>query len=299
MQRLLFTGGTGFLGRNIMPILTQNYKVTTLGMSPINTIQANLAHSVPNLPNAYDIILHAAGKAHVYPTTDAERKAFYDVNYQGTINLCKALESSSLPKSFIFISTMSVYGKEPGNMDTENSRPLIGDTPYSDSKILAEQYLIKWCKKNRVILSILRPGLIVGKNPPGNLGAMIKGIKNGAYLSINHGKARKSMLVAEDIARLIPLVSVKGGIYNVCDSHNPSFKELETLIAKKLGKRPPKNLPYSMAKCLAYIGDILGHRFPINSSKLKKIVTSDTYSNDKARNELGWEPIDVLENFEL
>lgn len=298
MQKLLFTGGTGFLGKNIMPILTNTYKVTTIGISNANTIQADLSKSIPKLQDKYDIVLHAAGKAHIYPKTDAEKKAFYDVNYQGTINLCKALEDSSLPKSIIFISTMSVYGSRPGNMDTEN-RPLIGDTPYSDSKILAERYLSNWCERHNVVLGILRPGLIAGKNAPGNLKSMINGIKNGAYLSINHGRARKSMLMAEDIAHLVPLVAAKGGIFNVCDSHNPSFGELEVLIAKQLNKRMPMSIPYWVAKCLALIGDVLGGWFPINSSKLNKIVTSDTYSNEKACRELCWQPMDVLENFKL
>ena len=32
MQKLLFTGGTGFLGRNIKPILDRSYDVTTIGI---------------------------------------------------------------------------------------------------------------------------------------------------------------------------------------------------------------------------------------------------------------------------
>lgn len=38
--------------------------------------------------------------------------------------------------------------------------------------------------------------------------------------------------MAEDIANLVPLVAEKGGIYNVCDDYNPSFGELEIIIAK-------------------------------------------------------------------
>ena len=183
-------------------------------------------------------------------------------------------------------------------MDTEDSRSLIGDSPYADSKIQAEAYLTKWCKKNNVILGILRPSLLAGKDAPGNLGTMIKGIQTGAYLSIAGGKAKKSVLMVDDIAHLVPLVAEKGGIYNVCDDHNPSFKELETTIAKQLGRHKPINIPYWMAKCLALIGDIFSF-FPINSKRLDKIVTSDTWSNEKAKRELGWQPMDVIENFKI
>ena len=253
---------------------------------------------IPNLPERYDIVLHAAGKAHIYPKTEAERQAFYDVNLKGTIHLCEALEKVVVPKAFVFISTLNVYGDKPGNMDTEDDRPLVGDSPYADSKIKAEAYLTEWCKKHNVRLGILRPSLLAGKGAPGNLGAMIHGIKTGAYLSIAGGKAKKSVLMVDDIAHLVPLVAEKGGIYNVCDDHNPSFGELEATIAKQLGKRKPISIPYWMAKCLALVGDVFSF-FPINSKRLEKIVTSDTWSNEKAKRELGWKPMSVLENYKI
>ena len=298
MEKLLFTGGTGFLGRNIKHILEKNYEVTTIGIMDADMIKANFVSDIPQLPERYDIVLHAAGKAHVYPKTEAERQAFYDVNLKGTIHLCDALEQVGLPKAFIFISTLNVYGDEPGNMNAEDDRPLVGSSPYSDSKIQAEEYLKKWCKKNNVVLTILRPALLAGKGAPGNLGAMINGIRTGAYLSIAGGKAKKSVLMVDDIAHLVPLVIEKGGVYNICDDHNPSFCELETTIAKQLGKRKPINIPYWMAKCLALVGDVFSS-FPINSARLEKIVTSDTWSNEKAKRELGWQPMDVLENYKI
>lgn len=298
MEKLLFTGGTGFLGRNIKSILDKNYEVTTIGIMDADMIKANFVSDIPQLPERYDIVLHAAGKAHIYPKTEAERQAFYDVNLKGTIHLCDALEQVGLPKAFIFISTLNVYGDEPGNMNTEAERPLVGSSPYADSKIQAEGYLTKWCKKNNVILTILRPALLAGKGAPGNLGVMINGIRTGAYLSIAGGKAKKSVLMVDDIAHLVPLVAEKGGVYNVCDDHNPSFGELEATIAKQLGKRKPINIPYWMAKCLARIGDVFSF-FPINSARLKKIVTSDTWSNEKAKRELGWQPMDVLDNYKI
>ena len=298
MEKLLFTGGTGFLGRNIKPILDKNYEVTTIGIMDADMIKANFVSNIPQLPERYDIVLHAAGKAHIYPKTEAERQAFYDVNLKGTIHLCDALENAGLPKAFIFISTLNVYGDEPGNMNTEDDRPLVGSSPYADSKIQAEVYLTKWCKKNNVVLTILRPALLAGKGAPGNLGAMINGIRTGAYLSIAGGKAKKSVLMVDDIAHLVPLVVEKGGTYNVCDDHNPSFCELEATIARQLGKRKPFSIPYLMAKCLALVGDKLSF-FPINSARLEKIVTSDTWSNEKAKRELGWQPMDVLENYKI
>ena len=43
---------------------------------------------------------------------------------------------------------------------------------------------------------------------------------------------RQSVLMVQDIANLIPLLVRKGGVYNVCDSYQPTFRDLETLICK-------------------------------------------------------------------
>lgn len=298
MEKLLFTGGTGFLGKNVMPILETKYDVTTCGITPDDMIKANLAKEVPELGQNYDVVLHACGKAHVVPRTEAEKQAFFDVNYQGTVNLCAALEKVGVPKALVFISTVAVYGCEAGELITEE-HPLNGEIPYAKSKIMAEEYLTQWCGKNGVVLGILRPSLLAGKNAPGNLGAMVNGIRKGFYLNIAGGKVKKSILMAEDIAHLLPLVAEKGGVYNVCDTYHPSFGQIAESVARQLGKRKPISIPYWMAWCMAKVGDLLGSKAPINSLKLKKITESLTFSNDKARKELGWEPMDVLENYKI
>ena len=297
-MKLLYTGASGFLGNQTLPIFNEKYRVKTIGLSAADNYNLNLAIIIPHLNEQFDVVLHAAGKAHTASKTDAESQIFYDVNLQGTKNLCAGLEKSGFPKSFIFISTVAVYGVESGtNINEEH--PLLGSSPYALSKIQTEEFLIDWCSKNNVTLGILRPSLIAGKNPPGNLGTMINGIKTGKYLRIGNGSAQKSILMAEDIARIIPRLAKVGGIYNICDNHHPSFAELEELISKQLNKKTPKSIPYWSARFIALAGDIIGNKFPINSSKLDKITQPLTFSNEKAKRELGWEPLDVLQNFRI
>jgi len=298
MQSLLFTGGTGFLGKNVMPQLQNKYVITTCGITENDMIRVDLSNEIPILNNHYDVVLHACGKAHVVPQTETEKQAFFDINYQGTVNLCAGLEKVGVPHALVFISTVAVYGCESGELITED-HPLNGDTPYAKSKIMAEDFLTSWCKEHGVVLGILRPSLLAGKNAPGNLGAMVNGIKKGFYLNIAGGKVCKSVLMAEDIARLLPLVAEKGGVYNVCDTNQPTFGEISASVAKQLGKRKPISIPYWMAWCMAKVGDMLGPKAPINSYKLEKMTQSLTFSNDKARKKLGWEPLDVLENYKI
>lgn len=298
MEKLLFTGGTGFLGKNTQPILNTKYEVTTCGITPKDKIKVDLAKEVPALNIRYDIVLHACGKAHSIPKTEMEKQVFFDVNYQGTVNLCTALERVGVPKSLVFISTVAVYGCEYGDLITEE-HPREGNTPYAKSKIMAEDYLNDWCKRNGVTLGILRPSLLAGKGAPGNLGAMVDAVRKGFYMNIAGGRVVKSILMAEDIANILPLIAEKGGIYNVCDSHQPSFGQISESVAQQLGKSKPISIPYWMAWCMAKVGDLFGSKAPINSYKLEKMTKSLTFSNKKACKELGWEPLDVLKNYKI
>lgn len=297
-MNILFTGASGFLGRNLCSLLKKEYEISTVGLNLQDDYYINIAQNVPVFRERYDVVLHAAGKAHSVPKTEEEKQLFFDVNLQGTKNLCVALEKSNIPRTFIFISTVAVYGCDAGEEITEE-HPLLGTTPYALSKIQAEQYLQSWCDKHQVTLGIIRPSLIAGPNPPGNLGAMIQGIKQGRYLCVGGGCCQKSVLMVQDIARLIPLLAEKGGTYNVCDTYQPTFRELEIIIAKQLGKGVPLSIPYWLAKGMALVGDCIGKRAPINSLKLKKVTESLTFSNAKAVRELGWKPMSVLNNFKI
>jgi nucleoside-diphosphate-sugar epimerase len=257
MKKLLFTGASGFLGQNIRPILEKSYEVHTIGLTDDDDLKVNLAKEVPPIDTHYDVVLHAAGKAHTVPKTEAEKQLFYDVNYQGTVNLCAALEKAGIPKALVFVSTVAVYGCEFGEEITE-AHPLEGASPYAESKIMAEKYLTDWCAKNGVVLGILRPSLLAGHSAPGNLGDMVSGIKKGFYLNIAGGKVKKSILMAEDIAYLLPLLEKKGGVYNVCDTYQPTFGELSASVARQLGKHKPISIPYWMAWCMAKVGNVLG-----------------------------------------
>lgn len=292
---ILVTGSSGFLGSEIVRYLS-NYEIITVGRKSSKII-ADLTIHIPNLPAA-DLIIHAAGKAHLVPKTEAEKQDFFDVNVTGTINLLKCLENSGIPQSFIFISTVAVYGKEQG-INVNEDAPLLATDPYGVSKIQAETLIQNWCLQNNVICTILRLPLIAGPNPPGNLGAMINGIKKGYYFNIAAGKAKKSIVLAADVAKIIPVAAKIGGTYNLTDGYHPSFSELSGVIAKQLGKNKPSNIPMWAATIMAKAGDLLGSKSPINSEKLNKITSDLTFNDIKAQKILGWKPTPVLNGFKI
>lgn len=298
-MNILITGGSGFLGKTINDYLKslKELSIYNLGRSEYNEIVYDLNSDKLILDTNFELVVHAAGKAHSNPTSEYESNQFFNINYKGTLNLLDALKKSP-PKYFVFISSVSVYGIIKGELINEESELLASD-PYGKSKILAEKAIIEWCKEYDVVCTIFRLPLIIGKNPLGNLKSMIEGIKKGYYFNIQGGTARKSMVLAEDIAKYIPIACKVGGVYNLTDKTHPNFNQLSKHIAKILGKNRIYNMPLNIAKLLSKIGDVVGHKFPINSQKLLKITSELTFDDTKASNNFGWNPKPVLTNFKI
>lgn len=298
IETALLTGAYGFLGKNIMPFLSGVYRLSTMGRDVRNDYVTNLEKEVPCFRTKFDVVIHAAGKAHLIPRTKDEADSFYEVNVKGTENLCKALEETGVPRSLIYISSVSVYGLEEGQDITEDF-PLNGSSPYARSKIQAERFLTEWCNKHGVVLGILRPPLIAGKNPSGNLKKLVRLIKNRLYYKMPLDEGRKSVVLADDIARIIPLLSRKGGTYNFCDTYHPTVRELEDVIVRETGKTPWFRFSVPMMMFLAKAGSVLGNHAPFNTTTLEKLRRSLLISNGKAKKELMWKPLDVLQHWEV
>ena len=294
---ILLTGSNGFLGKSIFSQLQGEFNLLTLSRSH-SCFNCDLSVFQPILP-VVDIVIHSAGLAHITAQFNKEENKFFKVNVIGTENLLRALDVLAVkPKNFVFISSVAVYGLNNGENVNEDC-PLLANDPYGKSKIIAEKIVDEWCNKNDVICTILRLPLVVGINPPGNLGAMINGIKKGYYFNIDGGNVKKSMVLASDVSSFIIAASEVGGIYNLTDGYHPTFNELSHKISLELGRKFVPNLPLLFAKFLAKIGDLIGDKFPINSNKLSKIISPLTFDDSKARKAFGWNPSPVIGRFKI
>lgn len=295
-MNILITGSTGFLGSYLLSEFKTN-KVDSLSRRA-STINCSLDISQPKFTKKYDLVIHSAGLAHVESPSLKSEDKFYNINVLGTVNLLKGFEKSFIPKCLVFISSVSVYGLVEGEKINEEA-PLLASDSYGKSKIEAERIVYEWCKNYNVVLTILRLPLVAGINPPGNLKSMIKWIKKGYYFNIGGGRAKKSMVMASDVAKYILKAAIAGGIYNLTDGYNPSIKELSQKIASQCGRFFLPNLPFFIAKIIAKIGDNIGRNSPFNSKKLQKITSTLTFDDSKARKAFGWNPDSVLDQFKI
>lgn len=292
-MKILLTGGSGFLGTNLYTMLHHSNIIDRLGRTSSSEILCDLSQTIPSLTTNYQLVIHAAGKAHVREPSESEASSIWKTNVEGTTNLLRGLENcSTLPDAVVFISSVAVYGLEAGENISEEFTPT-PQTVYAKSKWQAEREIASWCKHHNVKCGILRPPLIIGASPPGNLGRMIRSIRNRSYLSIRDNFARKSLVCVSDLVNIILPLSKVGGTYNVSSQHHATMREIEAEIAAALNRRIPV-LPRTLVKLLANFGDLLGPIAPINGSSFRKLTSSLTFDSQKARDELGWEPSSSL-----
>lgn len=111
----------------------------------------------------YDVVYDVAGIAHIKETKD-NRKLYYQVNRDLTLEIAKKAKKDGA-RQFVYLSSMSVYGKLCGTIDEHTKEKPVN--AYGKSKLEAEQLLWKLNDGN-FIVSIVRPPMVYGKKCKGN-----------------------------------------------------------------------------------------------------------------------------------
>jgi nucleoside-diphosphate-sugar epimerase len=288
--KILLTGHTGFLGSYLKrEMLGEGMDIVSLGRGKDSDWHFDLRSDLNDFPEgdgslgeaSVDLVIHAAGLAHCVPKTALEKQSFFEYNLKGTKRLLWALKASgNMPKQFLFISTVAVYG-DP--FDCEKAVPpfpsraeaeQLSLTSYAWSKWEAEEAVRIWCAVERVKAVIWRLPLIIGEGAPGNLGAMERGIQKGYYYRIGNSYARMRFYVNLEQLGLRVLDLLEGrdadsGTFNVI-SGEKSYGDFEDEIALKYGKKL-RNIPLWIAWLAAKVGDMVPG-FPLNSYRLKKLL---------------------------
>jgi nucleoside-diphosphate-sugar epimerase len=128
---------------------------------------------------------------------------------------------------------------------------------------------------------------------------MIRGIRRGYYFNVAGGRAAKSVVLATDVAAIVPRAAEVGGVYNLTDGKHPTFAQLSSLIALQLGRSAPRNIPYEVAALFARVGDLFPTRAPITSRTLQNLTSDLTFDDARARARLAWRPTAVLDGFRI
>lgn len=280
MKTIIITGSTGFVGQNITKYLQKH----SLG----NTIPLSLRESLPHeLPSA-DAIIHLAGKAHDLKNASHPQE-YFDVNYGKTKQLFDLFLHSQI-EDFIYFSSVKAVADTVEGILTEDVQKSDPKTPYGQSKLKAEEYLLSKTIPNGKRLIILRPCMIHGPGNKGNLNLLYQVVKKGIPYPLGAFDNKRSFLSIDNLNFVIDKILNKpefpSGVYNVADDVSLSTNELIKIIGEASGtKSRVWNLSKGLVTGIAKIGDAL--HLPLNSERLKKLTESYVVSNEKIKRALG------------
>ncbi|MBF6626746.1 NAD-dependent epimerase/dehydratase family protein [Aerococcaceae bacterium zg-BR9] len=149
-------------------------------------------------------LILVAGIAHI-KETEENKDLYYKVNYQLTKNVAQKALNQGV-RHIVFLSTMSVYGKNVGKISLKTS--LTPTSHYGKSKLMAEEALLEMKKDyNGVTLSIIRPPMVYGKNARGNYSSLSKFSKKTPFFIDTNN--RRSMIHIDNLCEFIHQVVSK------------------------------------------------------------------------------------------
>lgn len=285
MKKVIITGSTGFVGQNLIRYIQEN----RIGLP--NSL--NLREDLPKTLESADAIIHLAGKAHDLNNV-GNLQEYFDINYGKTKELFDLFLHSNI-RDFIYFSSVKAAADSVDGILNESIKP-DPKTPYGQSKLKAEEYLLSNNLPVGKRLIILRPCMIHGPGNKGNLNLLYKVVKKGIPYPLGAFDNKRSFLSIDNLLfilqRILQDTSIPSGVYNVADDKALSTTEVIKIIGQSSNSKARVwNISKSFVSLMAKTGDIL--HLPLNSERLKKLTESYLVSNQKIKKELGIQELPV------
>jgi nucleoside-diphosphate-sugar epimerase len=281
-MEILISGYSGFVGSHLTDALKM-HTLLGLDISKNDTVEShfnwNNLHRVPN----YDAVIHLAGKAHDTANT-ADPESYFEVNLGLTQKIFDHFIQSSA-KIFIFFSSVkAVADSVDQNILEENAAPN-PLTPYGQSKLAAENYILGKKLPSEKKVYIFRPAMIHGPGNKGNLNLLFGIVQKGIPYPLGAFPNERSFMSVDNLTFLIEKIlrsNIPSGVYNVCDDEPLSTLVVVELMYRSLGRKARiMNIHKSIIQRLASVGDYVG--IPFNTERLKKMTESYVVSNKKIK----------------
>jgi nucleoside-diphosphate-sugar epimerase len=250
-KHVLVTGGSGFVGRALCTSLKANGFIVTAMVRHIDAcmpegIEYWVTPALPDLASDalqqlanIDIVIHAAGRAHMLKDRSTDQlAAFRRVNTEGTLNMARAAFSAGV-RRFIFVSSIGVNGAQSGDRAFQATDLPQPDTPYSQSKWEAELALSQLQKETGMTVMLLRPPMIYGQEAPGNFALLSKLVAKGWPLPLGSLHAPRSFVALDNVVDLLTHMAnhsnPPSGVYLVSDAHVTTTTQFVREMSKAMG----------------------------------------------------------------
>lgn len=272
-------GSTGFIGQYLSAGLSKKFNIIEISLRN-DDWKDKISKS--------EIIINLVGKAHDHKKTATEEDYYY-TNLDLTKKLFREFEENE-SKLFIQMSSIAAIEEIESDMALDESFKSNSISWYGKSKREAEIWLLNRKIKENKKLIILRPPMVHGPFDKGNLALLFNIIKKGIPYPLGKFKNERSFISIYNLQYFLEEIiekeiQITSGIYHLADDETVSTKDIIEIISTILGKDPTILLiPKKMIIFCAKIGDILN--LPLNTIKLKKMVSNLVVSNLKIKKEL-------------
>jgi dihydroflavonol-4-reductase len=268
---VLVTGGAGFIGSHLVHRLLDmgqsvrvlelpGVAVDHLPLDRIDLVRGDIRDpaAVRRAVRSCWQVYHLAANPNLWTQ---QRGAFYQVNYQGAVNvLDAALEAGA--ERVLHTSTESILTRARQSGPIRADQPIRMDDvvgPYCRSKLLAERHAFRLAGRGAAVI-IVNPTLPVG---PGDLG---RSPPTRMMLDFCRGKRREyldadlNLIDVRDVARGMTAAMERGepGRRYLLGHENLSIREVFDRLAHLTGlPRPDRRVPYAVALAAAYVSEWL------------------------------------------
>lgn len=266
-MRALVTGGTGFIGANVVrALLERKYRVRVLARP--GTDRRNLdglgvewaegdVRDLASVRNAVSGCSHVFHVAALYALWTRPRRRVYEVNVEGTRHVLQAAWAMGVERVVVTSSVAALGLHEDGRPADEmvpaTSATLIGD--YKRSKFLAQELALAFAQRGLPVV-IVNPSFPVGPydHKPTPTGQVIVDFLNRrlpAYVDTG-----MNVVAVEDVALGHILAAEKGrpGEIYILGGENLSMREFLGLLSEVGGRPAPRvRLPAAPLIPLAHL----------------------------------------------
>ena len=208
---VMVTGATGFVGQAVVSYLAakgRSVRAVVRRDAPTwpNGVSVVVVTDISEMPplDGIDCIIHCAARAHVLKEAASDPlAAFRAVNRDATLTLARTAAASGV-RRFIFISSIGVNGAETRGRGYRHDDEPAPHSPYAISKHEAELGLVDIARETGLEIIIIRPPLVMGARPKGNLGTLQRAIAKGLPLPFGRvTKNRRDLVSLDTLASLI------------------------------------------------------------------------------------------------
>ncbi len=258
-QKVLVTGGAGYVGSNLVPkLLNKGYQVVVYDLMifgsevlpkhpQLQVIKGDIRDTSRyfDAVSGVDSVIHLACISND-PSFEMDAELGKSINYDCFEDLVLATKKAKV-KQFINASTSSVYGVSEAP-EVREDHPLVPLTDYSKYKSLTESLLLKHQSQNFTVV-IIRPATVCGYSPRTRLDLSVNILTN---LAVNKGKItvfggsqKRPNIHIDDMSDLymqlleLPNEKIAGEIFNA-GYQNYTVSDLAQMVQKVVEEEFPE-----------------------------------------------------------